>query len=464
MKCRTWGLFAWSWALLAASMLNATWSNAAELRRGGVTRATYRTAALQDNEYQGDEFQEEMPADASPSDEVRSAPAPTPAPARRSVQPATPRYQMPMAQPAWDADVIPSEADACGDGACYQDDGFGCYGTWGSLEYVLWWRKARSTPPLVTTTTTVVDQSIDGRLGQPNTRILLGEDQFRDHLQPGGRIDLGMWIDRSRTVGVGMRYTGLADDDLNYQTNSGVNSVLAVPFFNLDPTVNAEDTLLVAHPLDGTTGSINVTGHNETLLGDVYMRFIGARSGSYRVDVLGGYFFSSINEDLILQTSTTMGGTDINVRDRFRTKNNYQGASIGLSGQFDRGPWKVNALAKIAFTNVHQTSVVDGITTIGGTPQAPLSGLFAQPSNSGMRERDEFAVVPELGVNWVYRMGRGVDLSFGYTFVYWSEAMRAGQQINRRIDPSQTVAQPTQRLMAGDYWAQGLNFGVAWQY
>jgi hypothetical protein len=485
MKRRTWQVFAWSCAWLAASSQFGQPSTAAELRGRSGTRSPYRLAALQD-----DEFQESMPADEpsleeAPAEEFREGEAPsaeTPADSagtappsarpqpRRSAPPVHPRSMLPPAESAWDADVISTYDPAdgsCSDGTCgapYGDDGgFGCYGSWGSLEYVLWWRDKRNTPVLVTTTTSVAGQDVDAQLGQPDTRVLLGNDQFDDHLQPGGRFDLGMWVDPCKTTGIGLRYTGLAGDEFSYTTNSDTHPVLAVPFFNLDPAVDGQDTLLVAHPLDFTTGSITVTGRNETHLGDVYLRVGGARSGSYRIDVLGGYFFSSINEDLTLQSSTLSAGTEISVRDRFRTKNHYQGGSIGLQGEFDRGPWKVNVLAKVALANVEQTSIIDGLTRVGGSTQS-LTGLFAQDSNRGTLERDEFAVVPELGLNWAYRIGCGAELTMGYSLVYWSETIRPGDQMNRRIDPSQTTAAPAQRLVSSDYWAQGVNFGLSWQY
>jgi len=457
MNRRAYVVLGWGSSFLAASLL-ATSAGAVELRGRSGTRATHRLAALQ---VEDDMPMTEEPADVTPSSE--------PAPKRMQ---AAPNVAMPITEPAWDAGVIPNSyggrGGLCSEGYCEEcppnDCGINCYGSWGSLEYLLWWREARRSPTLVTTTTTVVDQDVDGELGQANTRVLLGEEQYDDHLQPGGRLDIGFWLDRCKSFGVGVRVTALGDDDLNYITRSNVNEVLAVPFFNLDPTVNAEDTLLVAHPLDNTTGSINVSGHNEVYLGDIYVRIVGAKSDRYRVDIVGGYLFSRINDDMTLRTSTSTGATDIIVRDRFRTKNEYNAGTIGLLGEFDRGTWKVNLLAKVSLGNVQQTSIIDGITTIGGTPQAPLAGLFAQPSNSGTLVRDEFASVSELGVNWVYKIGCGADITLGYSVVYWSEAALAGDQMNRRIDPTQATERPAPELVSDDYWAQGFNVGLGWSY
>lgn len=451
-------------AALAGWLLGTTPLQAVEFRGRPGTKATYSVAALQI-----DEEEEPSPSDIEPEEMPEAAPARKPAtfaPKVRQVRP-----QAPIAEPMWDAGVMPGHVmpDAggpCSDGYCEEcppvGRGLFCNGAWGSIEYLLWWRDSRSTPPLVTTTTRVVNQDVDGELGQANTRILLGEGEYTDHLQPGGRVDLGYWLDPHQSWGVGLRFAVLGDDDLNYLAGSAVNPVLAVPFFNLDPAVNSQDALVVAHPLDNTSGSIQVLGHNQVNLGDVYVRLVGAKTDRYRVDIIGGYMFSNIDDDLTLRTSTTTGQTDIVARDRFRVKNDYHGGSIGLMGQFERDCWSVNLMGKVGLTNVEQTVIVDGLTTIGGTPQA-LTGLFAQASNIGTISRNRFAAIPEVTANWVYKLGRA-NLMVGYSAVYWSNTARAGDQFNPMIDPTQTAPRPPQQIVSDNYFVHGLNFGLGWQY
>lgn len=457
------------WTSTMAACLLASASDAAEFRGRTGTTQTYRLAALQLDE---DEAEILSPSDAEPEPmpETKPAPARKPAPAKPKTQsappvvvPYDPGHMMGQGMPGY---MHPPVGGPCSDGDCEECPPIGrslfCNGAWGSIEYVLWWRDARSTPPLVTTTTTIVNQDVDGELGQANTRILLGEGQYDDHLQPGGRVDLGYWLDPCQSWGVGLRLTVLGDDDLNYLAGSVTNPVLTVPFFNLDPTVNSQDTFVVAHPLDNTSGSIQVLGHNEVNLGDVYVRLVGAKTDSYRVDIIGGYMFSNIIDDLTLRTSTTSGQADIVVRDRFRAKNQYNGGSIGLLGQFDRGPWSVNLMGKCGLTNVEQTVSVDGLTSVNGTTQS-LTGLFAQTSNIGTISRNQFAAIPELSANWVYKLGRA-NLSFGYSAVYWSNTVRAGDQMNPQIDPTQTNPRPPRQIISDNYFAHGFNFGLAWQY
>lgn len=452
-------LLAWMGVVTTAvtmALSSPLWS--AELRGRSGARPAHRLASLE----------EEIPVSEMTADEAaeEGMPAAKAASGPKAVPEKT--YSAPVTQ-SWDTNVINNDfsdvVGACEDGTCGPcDDGsFSCSGTWGSFEYLLWWRKERNIPALVTTTSNSVNQDTDGQLGQPGTVILLGPSSFEDHMQPGGRFDLGVWLDPCHSFGVGTRFTALGDDDLNYTVASGTTRVLTVPFFNLDPAVNSEDTLVVASPLDGTTGSINVQGHNEVYFGDVYMRIAGARTNVYQIDVIGGYGWSRINEDLSLRTLTTSGGTNIEVRDRFKTSNEYHGGMIGLMGNFDRGAWSVSGVAKATLANVHQSVEIDGLTRIGGVTQS-LTGLFAQNSNIGTRNQDQFAVIPEVGVNWNYKMGNGWSATVGYTVVYWSQALRPGQQINRLVDPTQTSANPSFRFNDTTYIAQGLNFGLQWNY
>ena len=50
---------------------------------------------------------------------------------------------------------------------------------------------------------------------------------------------------------------------------------------------------------------------------------------------------------------------------------------------------------------------------------------MALPSNIGHYSRDQFSVVPEVGLNVGYQLTRHVSLSAGYTCIYWSNVHTA---------------------------------------
>jgi hypothetical protein len=450
--------------------------SAAELRGRNGARSHHRVVS-QLSEDTG------VPEAAAESPEVDQGPAAEPIPAPRSNQ-ARPKSsgskRLPAPIPAhqseqfaWedDGEFMPHHGDhpvlddLCTDGSCSPRHAHPSRHWWGSAEYLLWWRAERDTPTLVTTATTSVDEDTDGQLGQANTRVLLGSESFDARILPGGRFDIGFWTDSCDTLGFGGRFTALGDDDVNYRIDQTqvASGVLTIPFFNRDAAVNEEDTLLVAHPDTGATGNINVLGHNEVYALDLYMRRLLLRECDYRLDLIGGYFFSRINEDLVIDSTTLVGNT-VNIRDEFRTKNEYHGGSVGLLGEWNRDCWQVNMLAKIAFTNVTQTVLIDGQQNVDNGAQVTPNGLFTQASNIGTQERDDFSVVPEFGIQSVYHLGCGVDLISGYSLIYWDNVLRPGDQIDRVVDNTQTIARPAANFVESDYWAHGMNFGLRWTY
>ena len=96
-------------------------------------------------------------------------------------------------------------------------------------------------------------------------------------------------------------------------------------------------------------------------------------------------------------------------------------------------------------------------------------------SNSGRFTRDAFAVVPEAQVQLGYQLTGQLRAFVGYNFLYVSEVVRPGDQIDRVVDIRQVpLLTPTPALVASsrpavpfhmtDYWAQGVTFGMAFRY
>ena len=99
------------------------------------------------------------------------------------------------------------------------------------------------------------------------------------------------------------------------------------------------------------------------------------------------------------------------------------------------------------------------------------TGLLAQSTNSGRFTRDMFSVVPEIGVNVGYQITDNLTAYVGYNFLYWTNVARPGDQIDRTINISQLSggnlagpARPVFTPRATDFWAQGVNFGLAFRW
>ena len=81
------------------------------------------------------------------------------------------------------------------------------------------------------------------------------------------------------------------------------------------------------------------------------------------------------------------------------------------------------------------------LTLTESSPVEYASGttLYYAPtgSNSGSFNRDRFAVVPETDLVLGFRVTPHIKLLIGYSFLYWSNVVRPGDQIDTVIDPRQ---------------------------
>jgi hypothetical protein len=111
------------------------------------------------------------------------------------------------------------------------------------------------------------------------------------------------------------------------------------------------------------------------------------------------------------------------------------------------------------------------VTTVGPTSNVlNNSGLFAQPTNVGTYNRDDFVVIPELGANVGWRISECVDFNVGYTFVYYSSVVRPGDVIDTSINTTQAggtlagAARPAFTFSESGLVTHGLNLGVTFRW
>ena len=95
-------------------------------------------------------------------------------------------------------------------------------------------------------------------------------------------------------------------------------------------------------------------------------------------------------------------------------------------------------------------------------------GLLALPTNSGTSTADDFAAIPEVGINLRYEPSEWMSIDFGYTFLALNDVTRTGELIDRVVNSTQTdggalvgAARPTSMFgNQTDFWAQGMNVGL----
>src|SRR4029450_13690718 len=82
----------------------------------------------------------------------------------------------------------------------------------------------------------------------------------------------------------------------------------------------------------------------------------------------------------------------------------------------------------------HQELDIAGSQVRTRPGQAPMNftgGLLAVGPNLGSFSRNEFSVAPEATVNVGYAVTPNVRVHVGYNFLFWSNVLRPGEQIDR---------------------------------
>ncbi|GIW92544.1 MAG: hypothetical protein KatS3mg110_0585 [Pirellulaceae bacterium] len=365
----------------------------------------------------------------------------------------------------------------CGGQGCFWCGGwlrdrFGICGLWGGVEFLHVWAHGRMLPPLITTSPDGTPRGSAGVL--PGATILFGGERIGDDRQSAGRVTFGVWLDDCENTGLAARFFAIegANDGATFVSNDTGSPILGAPFFNV--SIAANDAVLASYPNE-QRGFIDARTSQDVIMGEGLLRTLLLRGNGYRLDLLGGYLYSQVSDGLDYRLNTTIIdpgsifpiGSNFDFIDRFDARNDFHGATAGLMGELRHYQWRIHAMGKISFGNVRQELTVSGQQTIdipgGGGPITGPGGIYAQPSNSGTFVRNETTYIPEAYLGIGYQVNRCLELTAGYTFIYWADVITAGDQIDTSIDFSGGT-RPVVTLRDTDFWVMGVSLGASWNY
>jgi hypothetical protein len=353
---------------------------------------------------------------------------------------------------------------------------------WGSAEYLYWFREERKIPPLVTTSAPGTPTENAGVLGEPTTRILIGNEDIGDNGSNGGRATFGIWFDNESRIGVGASFFRLEEENIHFSQRGDASGTptLAIPFY--DVSMGQEAALFVNYSGLLGSGTINVDTTNDIYGGDLFLRWNFTRRENWRWDVLVGYSFSRIEDDLSLSARSVAVasgqpvpvGTTFNTEDKFEIKNDFHCLSLGLMGEYNKKPWGISGLARVRVGNVHQEAKIQGSTSITVPNSGSVTsagGLFAQPTNSGTHSQDEFAFIPEAQLNLKYQLSKNLGLSLGYNVIWWNSVALAGEQMDRAVNTTQLSpgtlvgpARPSFSFHENGFLVHGFSAGLDFEF
>lgn len=357
-------------------------------------------------------------------------------------------------------------------------------------EYLLWALKDAPLPvPLVTTGTT----TSAGVLGRPGTQTVYGGQAIGYDLESGGRLRAGWWFDKGQHLGMEASgfFLGDSDGGTRLQTTPTGTPLLTRPVVNALNGLEAANPVAVPNLMGGGVDVHSVAslyGMEANLLGSLF------RSDWCSADMLFGFGYYGLSEDLTITTRSSpivLGGgaafngrsvgapNSVSVMDRFEARNDFYGGQLGVRTEFIRHCIILGLEAKLAVGNIHQSIGTIGQTQLrggsGGILGTSSGGLLALGTNSGLQTRDQFGYIPQGAVKLGYRFTDHISLFASYSFLYWFDVVRPGDQIDRTVNPRQVPSnlqfglpggppQPVSQFNHSDLWAQGLGLGFEIRY
>jgi len=193
-------------------------------------------------------------------------------------------------------------------------------------------------------------------------------------------------------------------------------------------------------------GQIDAVAKTDVLGAEGYLRYLLFCAPGQRLDLIGGYQFSRVDDRLTISSSTDIDpqffGANFAAEDIFDTQNKFHGGTIGLLGQVGSGPVVLSVLAKVGLGDMNQRVTIDGqsaLTDAGGFTSHYTSGILALPTNMGTYEQDKFAVIPEAEIKLTFKLTKHLEATVGYDFIYWSSLALAGEQIDTSLGNLPTV-------------------------
>lgn len=356
---------------------------------------------------------------------------------------------------------------------------------WWRAEYLHWWTEGMDVPPLVTNSPAGTAQAPAAVLGEAGTGILFGGREINDDSVSGLRTRGGFWLTRQGAFAIEGEFFQLREQDDGINVGSDGTNIIGRPFFDI--TNGRETAQLISFP-NLVSGSLSVgskTDLNSVLInGRASLCPVhgGACDGCGqpdRVDWIVGYRYLDLDDRVSfsenLNSLVPAAPGTIAISESFQTSNEFNGLQLGVVYQANfRRAW-LESMLRVAVGNNTQKVRINGTSSIteAGVTDNFTGGLLAQRTNIGNYERDEFTMIPEIGLTFGLRVTDWMYATVGYTVLYYPSVVRAGDQIDTDVNPNLLAPEtapfvgalrPRFRYIESDYWAQGINLGAEFRF
>jgi hypothetical protein len=345
---------------------------------------------------------------------------------------------------------------------------------WGSAEYLNWWvQDSPISAPLITQNN---NPSAFGFINEPGTTIIFGADSNRNSFNFGSisgvSVTIGGWLDDACRYGIEASGFGFPEEKQSFNASSvnGKIPIVNIPFFSTQ--MSSDVGLLNGLP---KTASVTVSDTFQPTSIELNGLVNVENQSQFPLVLLAGFHYMNINEKLSMNdavyNATLIPNSVLNINDVFATTNNFYGFQVGARTGFDRNKLNFSVATAIALGVDYQKLGISGQSNLNNTQILQPIGLFAEPSNIGTFKNNQFAVLPQLEAKISYHLNRNISPFITYTFIYLSNTIRPGNQIDPNINNSQNKliggtgvltgpASPAVKFNNSGMWMQGVSVGV----
>ena len=368
---------------------------------------------------------------------------------------------------------------------------------WTDVDFILWFAPGQTVQgPLLTSG----PPATRGVLGTTGTSIQSGTTNLGYGAFAGFNIHTGWFYDDAKRHGVelGGFMTEYRTNRITVASDATGQPLYARPFVNL--ATGLADAALISFPTYAS-GSATVLatsqsyGAEASFVTNVFRSDPNCGPGKclWDVNLLGGFRYYSLEEELSVTSLTNIlggqaapfdgksyvGPVGIEVKDRFRTANRFYGGQVGIKSAIVCDRWLLQSTLKAAFGSMRQEVTVEGTSTLyaptTGTTSVVPGGLYANSTNIGKYQNDEFGFIPEVNLNVGRQWTSWFSTHVGYNFLYVNRVARPGNQYVTAVNPAtiptsfsyglgNNVAVPTPVISQSDFFLQGVSLGFTVRY
>lgn len=349
--------------------------------------------------------------------------------------------------------------------------------------------------PIVNNTT---NRPFVGELSGQNTERLYDDDTASYGFASGFKASLGAWLGSKSAYGLELSGLYVPSESTSDTVRSGAqDAFFSVPFYN-QSRAGFEDAVIIGSAINGlatSNGWVSVGSSLDLWGAGARVRARGYDCDDVELGFSAGFRYLRLAESFQIDYATdplvdpfpgspTLGsylfaggmlpgaGSRVWAQDSVSARNDFYGLDFGLDA-------KVKIIPDLTLTISPRLAIGanrERLDTSGwgravdpaGNSYATPYGLFARPGAVGSRSETRFAVVPEIDLQFAYKITDCLELRLGYDFLFLSNMVYAGNQLSRSIDApidgaGAFSAQPTGVSRPFDtdtYWAQSFRAGI----